>query len=346
MTRVIDLRSDTVTKPTAEMRAAMAAAEVGDDVFGDDPTVNRLQERAAEVVGKEAALFVPSGTMANLLALLSHTEPGDEVLLGEECHIYHYEVAGMARVAGLLAHPLPNGPDGTIDPEAVRRAIRPPNIHVPNVTLLCLENTHNRCGGAALPPAVMDALCETAHELGLRVHLDGARIFNAAIALGVPAARLAAGADSVSFCFSKGLGAPVGSILCGPRPFIERARRFRKMLGGGMRQAGVLAAAALYALDHHIERLAEDHENARLLARGLRELGPFEPNEPQTNIVVVEVREGTVEGWLESFRSVGVLAVPFGPNRFRMVTHLDVTRSDIEEALRRIRSVARTFTQP
>ena len=344
MTNVIDLRSDTVTKPTAGMRAAMAAAEVGDDVFGDDPTVNLLQERAAEVVGKEAALFVPSGTMANLLALLSHTEPGDEVLLGEECHIYHYEVAGMARIAGLLAHPLPDGPDGRIAPEAVRRAIRPPNIHVPNVTLLCLENTHNRCGGAALPPEAMDELSRTAHELGLRVHLDGARIFNASVALGVPAARLAEGADSVSFCFSKGLGAPVGSILCGPRPFIERARRFRKMLGGGMRQAGVLAAAALYALDHHIERLAEDHANARALAEELRELEPFEPNDPQTNIVVVTVRQGTVEGWIEAFRAAGVLAVPFGANRFRMVTHLDVTRTDIDEALRRIRSAVRTFT--
>lgn len=339
--RLIDLRSDTVTKPTPGMRAAMANAEVGDDVFGDDPTVNRLEAMAAELVGKEAAVFVPSGTMANLCALLAHTQPGDEVLLGSECHIYHYEVGGMARIGGLLAHPLPNGEDGSIAPEAIRQAIRPPNIHVPTTTLLCLENTHNRCGGAALDVPTMDTLVQTARECGLRVHLDGARIFNAAIALGVPAARLAKGCDSVMFCFSKGLGAPVGSILCGERHFIERARRFRKMLGGGMRQAGVLAAAAIYALEHHVERLAEDHANAKRLAEGLRAFEPFLPNEPQTNIVVVTVRQGSVEQWLRAFADVGVLAVPFGPRRFRMVTHLDVTAEDIEEALRRIaRAVA------
>lgn len=337
---VIDLRSDTVTKPTPPMRAAMAAAEVGDDVFGDDPTVNRLEVVAAERVGKEAAMFVPSGTMGNLCALLAHTQPGDEVLLGSECHIYHYEVGGLARIGGLLAHPLPNAVDGTISPEDLRAAIRPPNIHVPRATLLCLENTHNRCGGAAIPTATIDALCDVAHELGLAVHLDGARIFNAAVALGVPAARLAACADSVMFCFSKGLGAPVGSILCGDREFIGRARRMRKMLGGGMRQAGVLAAAALYALEHHIDRLAEDHTNAKRLADGLRQFEAFAPNDPQTNIVVVEVRSGSVDGWLRAFADEGVLAVPFGPNRFRMVTHLDVTAADIEEALRRIERAA------
>lgn len=339
--RPIDLRSDTVTKPTRGMRAAMAAAEVGDDVFGDDPTVHRLEAMAAELLGKEAAVFVPSGTMANLCALLAHTQPGDEVLLGSECHIYHYEVGGMARIGGLLAHPLPNRADGGIAPEAIRQAIRPPNIHVPPTTLLCLENTHNRCGGAALDVTTMDTLVQTARECGLRVHLDGARIFNAAIALGVPAARLARGCDSVMFCVSKGLGAPVGSILCGERTFIERARRFRKMLGGGMRQAGVLAAAAIYALEHHVERLADDHANAKRLAEGLRGFEPFLPNEPQTNIVVVAVRQGTVDQWLRAFADVGVLAVPFGPERFRMVTHLDVTAEDIEEALRRIsRAVA------
>lgn len=334
--RIIDLRSDTVTKPTPGMRAAMAAADVGDDVFGDDPTVNRLEAMAAERMGKEAAMFVPSGTMGNLCALLAHTQPGDEVLLGNECHIYHYEVGGMARIGGLLAHPLPNREDGSIAPEEVRAAVRPPNIHSPRVTLLCLENTHNRCGGAALRVETMDALCTAAREAGLRIHLDGARIFNASVALGVPAERLARGADSVMFCFSKGLGAPVGSILCGERDFIERARRFRKMLGGGMRQAGVLAAAAIYALEHHVGRLAEDHENAKRLAEGLRQFEVFVPNEPETNIVVAEVRRGTVEGWLRAFAEEGVLAVPFGPGRFRMVTHLDVTAADIEEALRRI----------
>jgi len=342
--RVIDLRSDTVTRPTPGMRAAMAAAEVGDDVFGDDPTVNRLEAAAAERMGKEAALFVPSGTMANLCALLAHTQPGDEVLLGSECHIYHYEVGGMARIGGLLAHPLPNGDDGSIDPEAVRAAIRPPNIHVPNVTLLCLENTHNRCGGAALGVETMDSLCDTAHRAGLRVHLDGARIFNAAVALRVPAERLARNADSVMFCFSKGLGAPVGSILCGEREFIARARRFRKMLGGGMRQAGVLAAAALYALEHHVERLEEDHRNAKRLAEGLRRIDAFVPNDPQTNIVVIDVRRGSVEAWLRAFAEHGVLAVPFGANRIRMVTHLDVSADDIEEALRRIEQAALTLS--
>lgn len=337
---VIDLRSDTVTRPTPAMRAAMAAAEVGDDVFGDDPTVNRLEAVAAELVGKEAAMFVPSGTMGNLCALLAHTQPGDKVLLGSECHIYHYEVGGLARVGGLLAHPLPNLVDGSIDVEAVRTAVRAPNIHTPKLSLLCLENTHNRCGGAVFPPETMDALCDTAHELGLAVHLDGARIFNAAVALGVPAARLTARADSIMFCFSKGLGAPVGSILCGDRELIGRARRMRKMLGGGMRQAGVLAAAALYALQHHIDRLAEDHANAKRLAEGLRRFEAFAPNEPQTNIVVVEVRSGSAEGWLRAFADEGVLAVPFGPNRFRMVTHLDVTAADVEEALRRIERAA------
>ncbi len=334
--RVIDLRSDTVTKPTPAMRAAMAAAEVGDDVFGDDPTVNLLEARAAEVLGKEAALFLPSGTMANLVALLSHTNPGDEVILGDQSHVFQYEVGGVARVAGLVTRTLANRPDGTLDPADLRAAIRPETVHSPGSRLLCLENTHNRCGGAVLPLAAVEELADIAHGRGVVVHLDGARIFNAAVALGVPAAALAAPCDSVSFCFSKGLGAPVGSVLCGSRGFIARARRFRKLLGGGMRQAGVLAAAALYALEHHRDRLTEDHENARRLAEGLGTLGPFRPVAPQTNIVVVEVADGRVDDWLEAFAAEGVLAVAFGPGRFRMVTHLDVGRADIHEALARI----------
>jgi threonine aldolase len=336
VTRVIDLRSDTVTKPTPAMRAAMAAAEVGDDVFGDDPTVNRLEARAAEAVGKEAALFVPSGTMANLVALLTHSNPGDEVILGDQSHIFQYEVGGAARIAGLVTRTLANRPDGTLDPEELRAAIRPETIHSPGSRLLCLENTHNRCAGAALPPAAVAGLAEIARRRGLAVHLDGARIFNAAAALGVTAAELAAPCDSISFCFSKGLGAPVGSVLCGKREFIDRARRFRKLLGGGMRQAGVLAAAALYALDNHIERLPEDHTNARRLAEGLAALGPFRPILPQTNIVVVDVLEGRVDDWLAAFAAEGVLAVAFGPGRFRMVTHLDVRSADVDEALTRI----------
>jgi threonine aldolase len=322
------------------MRAAMAAAEVGDDVFGDDPTVNRLEARAAELVGKEAALFVPSGTMANLVALLTHTTPGDEVILGDQSHIFQYEVGGVARIAGLVTRTLPNLEDGTLAPADVERAIRPQTVHSPGTRLLCLENTHNRCGGAALSAATTAELAALAGARGVRVHLDGARIFNAAIALNTSAKALAEPCDSVSFCFSKGLGAPVGSVLCGSREFVARARRFRKLLGGGMRQAGVLAAAALYALDHHIERLAEDHENARRLAEGLAAIGPFRPVPPQTNIVVVDVLEGDVDDWLRRFEQAGVLAVGFGAGRFRMVTHLDVSRADINEALARISRVA------
>jgi len=336
VTRVIDLRSDTVTRPTPEMRSAMAAAEVGDDVFGDDPTVNLLEAQAAAIIGKEAAMFVPSGTMANLVALLTHTSPGDEVVLGDQSHIFQYEVGGVARVAGLVTRTLPNRDDGSIDPGELEAAIRPQTIHSPGTRLLCLENTHNRCGGAALEPTVIAQLAAVAREHGLAVHLDGARVFNAAIALGCPASTLAAPCDSVAFCFSKGLGAPVGSVLCGSREFIERARRHRKLLGGGMRQAGVLAAAALYALEHHIERLHEDHANARLLAQGLASIGPFRPNTPQTNIVVIDLLRGTPEEWVAAFAEAGVLAVPFGRGRVRMVTHLDVSAADIEEALVRI----------
>jgi threonine aldolase len=340
VTRVIDLRSDTVTRPTAPMRAAMAAAEVGDDVFGDDPTVNRLEARAAALVGKDAAIFVPSGTMANLVALLAHTTPGDEVILGDQSHIFQYEVGGAARVAGLVTRTLPNLADGSLAPDEVERAIRPQTIHSPGTRLLCLENTHNRCGGATLSAAATAELAGVARARGVAVHLDGARIFNASVALGTPVELLAAPCDSISFCFSKGLGAPVGSVLCGSREFIARARRFRKLLGGGMRQAGVLAAAALYALDHHIGRLADDHANARHLASGLAAIGPFRPVPPQTNIVVVEVLRGDVDDWLRKFEQAGVLAVAFGPGRFRMVTHLDVSRADIDEALARISRVA------
>lgn len=336
MNRLIDLRSDTVSRPGPEMRRAMYDAEVGDDVFGDDPTVNRLEELAAGVAGKQAALFVPSGTMANLIALLTHTRPGDEIILGDESHIFNYEVGGSARIAHVQAHALPNNADGALDGAQVAAAVRGANIHAPVDSLLCLENTHNRCGGAALPVAVMDALAGVAHGAGMRVHLDGARLFNAQVALGQPASRIARDCDSVSFCLSKGLGCPVGSMLCGTTEFVEQARRHRKMLGGGMRQVGVLAAAGLYAIEHNIARLAEDHANARTLADGLRQFDAFVPNTPQTNIVVAEVVRGSLAAWLAAFQEEGLLAVAFGPTRMRMVTHINVSPADIGEALTRI----------
>lgn len=340
MNAVIDLRSDTVSKPSDAMRHAMASAEVGDDVFGDDPTVRALEERAAGLLGKEAALFVPSGTMANLLALMTHTRPGDEILLGDQCHIFQYELGGAARIANVLTRPLANHDDGAIAPDAVAAAIRQENLHSPGTTLLCLENTHNRCGGAVLPVTVIDELAAVAQERKVAVHLDGARVFNAAAALGVPAARIARDCDSVSFCLSKGLGCPVGSLLCGPGQFIERARRNRKLLGGGMRQVGILAAAGLYALDHNITRLSEDHANARVLAGGLRKLAPFRPNDPATNIVVADITEGRLPDWLAAFEQQGVLAVAFGPQRMRLVTHINITRNDVDQALARIASIA------
>jgi threonine aldolase len=340
MTKVLDFRSDTVTRPTGAMRRAMAEAEVGDDVFGDDPTVNRLEAMAAERLGKEAAVFVPSGTMANLLAVMTHTRPGDEILLGDESHIFNYEVAGSARLALVQAHALHNRAEGTLDPLEITAAVRAPNIHAPRDALFCLENTHNRCGGAALPVDEMDALTALAHGHGMAVHLDGARIFNAQAALSTPAARIARDCDSVSFCFSKGLGCPVGSVLCGSQDFITGARRNRKMLGGGMRQVGILAAAGIYALENNVDRMTEDNVNARRLAAGLGRLGAFAPNEPQTNIVVADVTRGDLDDWLAAFREAGVLAVGFGQQRMRMVTHLDVSAADVEDALSRIERVA------
>lgn len=336
MNRTIDLRSDTVSKPGPEMRRAMYDAEVGDDVFGDDPTVNRLEAAAADLMGKESALFVPSGTMANLVALITHTRPGDEIILGDESHIFNYEVAGAARIANVQTHALKNSADGRLDPAEVAAAVRPPNIHNAVTSLLCLENTHNRCGGAALPLSAMDELAGVAHERGMKVHLDGARVFNAQAALGVPAGRIARDCDSVSFCLSKGLGCPVGSLLCGTSEFVELARRHRKMLGGGMRQVGVLAAAGLYALEHNVARMADDHENARRLAAAFRPYEAFSPNTPETNIVVVDVLRGSVNGWLHALAQAGVLAVAFGPRRIRLVTHLNISSDDVDEVVLRL----------
>ncbi|MFC1937622.1 low-specificity L-threonine aldolase [Chloroflexota bacterium] len=338
--KVIDLRSDTVTLPTEEMRQAMYHAEVGDDVFHEDPTINRLEEMAAQMLGKEAALFTASGTMSNLVSVLTHTRPGDEIILGSDAHMFCYEVGGAAALGGVSLRTVPNEPDGRIDAAAVERAIRSEtNIHFPRTVLLCLENTHNRCGGAALTPEYTSAMAELAHQQGLKVHLDGARIFNAAIALDVPASKLAAPADSVDFCLSKGLSAPVGSVLCGTQGFVDRARKWRKMLGGGMRQAGVLAAAGIVALDTMIERLAEDHANARLLAQGLARIPgiTIEPERVQTNIVLFELADTIhVPEFSQRITARGVKLNYREAQSVRAVTHRLIDKADIDEALNRI----------
>ncbi|MBI3990254.1 MAG: low-specificity L-threonine aldolase [candidate division NC10 bacterium] len=337
--KVIDLRSDTVTLPTEAMREAMKSAELGDDVFEEDPTVNRLQELAARRLGKEAALFVTSGTMGNLVGLLTHTSRGDEIILEETSHIYNYEVAGMAALGGLLARPL-KGTYGILDPEDVRRAIRSPNIHHPKTQLICLESTHNRGGGTFYPPETLKAIADVAREAGIPMHLDGARIFNAAVAAGVPAAEFAACADSVTFCLSKGLSAPVGSLLVGRASFIERARRFRKMVGGGMRQAGVLAAAGIVALETMVERLTVDHENARLLAEGLARLPGIEIDlkRVQTNIVIFDVRSPKTSAprLVQELDGEGIKLHLIAQDSIRAVAHKDLDREDILLALQAI----------
>jgi len=338
--RVIDLRSDTVTQPTPAMREAMANAEVGDDVFGEDPTVKRLESMAAGLLGKEAAVFVASGTMGNLTCLLALCERGDEAIVGSESHVLHYEVAGAAGVGGIQLRPVANDARGLLDLDAVAATIRGQNIHFPRTAAVCLENTHNRCGGGVLTADEIADVAKLAHRHGAAVHLDGARIFNAAIALGVAAAKLTAEVDSVTFCLSKGLSAPVGSLVCGNADLVTRARKARKILGGGMRQAGVIAAAGVVALETMIDRLAEDHDNARLLATGLSQVPGvrIDPDAVQTNIVVFDIDEGPA--FQARLRGAGVLTTGFGPTRLRMVTHHGITRDDIEQALERVRSAA------
>jgi threonine aldolase len=330
---MIDLRSDTVTKPTPAMRKVMAEAEVGDDVYGEDPTVNRLQEKAAEITGTEAALFVPSGTMGNQVAIAVHTRPGQEVIVEATSHIYNVEMATMARFSGVQPRVV-FGERGVFSAEQVRQAIRPKLYYLAQTGLVCLENTHNAAGGRIWPLSVAREILEIAHAHGIPVHLDAARIFNASVATGIPVSELVRGFDSVMFCLSKGLGCPVGSLLCGSREFIEEARRVRKALGGGMRQAGILAAAGLYALEHHVERLAEDHENARILAQGLAEIPCLSVTPPETNIVMVEILRGPTAAELaERLKRRGVLVAPAGAGtearKLRLVTHLDVSREDI-----------------
>src|SRR3989440_12865016 len=345
MVRVVELRSDTFTQPTESMRKAMAIAEVGDDVWDEDPTIHRLQERAAEMVGSEASLFTPSGTMGNLCALLSHAQPGDEVIVEIDSHIFQNEVGGASVVGGLQLRPL-DSQNGRLQPEQVARVIRQPDIHEPRSTLLCLENTHNRKGGTCLSPGHTEALCAVAHQAGLKVHLDGARVFNAAVAQGVDVKALTGPVDSVMFCLSKGLSAPVGSMLAGPSEFIERARRMRKMLGGGMRQAGVVAAAGLCALDEMVDRLADDHANARRLAEGLSGLpgGGIDLSRVETNMVFGDCRPPlTAAAFIDRCRAAGVLLDQAAPDRWRMVTHRGVSVEDVDHA---VEAVRRLFGAP
>ncbi len=337
---MIDLRSDTVTRPSDEMRRAMAEAEVGDDVYGEDPTVSRLEEEAAAALGFEASLFVPSGTMGNQIALRLHANPGDEVICDALSHIFRFEMGGMAALSGLMPRTLPS-PRGLLDPAVVEAVIdRDPTFHA-RTGLLAVENTHNIAGGVVYDRPRLERLLDVAKRHNLPVHLDGARVFNAAVALGMPAAEVVQGFDSVMFCLSKGLGAPVGSMLCGSRPFIREARRMRKMFGGGMRQAGILAAAGLIALRKGPGRLAEDHENARRLAMTLAEIPGVEidPASVQTNILVCRIGEeqGRSAGFLERLKENGVLASHVSADQIRFVTHLDVTGPRIDEALDRIR---------
>lgn len=337
MADAIDLRSDTVTLPTPAMREAMAAAELGDDVFGEDPTVNRLQEVAADRLGKEAGLLVTSGTQGNLASLLAQTRPGDEVLLEAESHIYNNETAGLAWVAGLIPRPIP-GFYGALTARQVEEALRPTNVHFPPTRVVCLENTHNAAGGTVLTPAQMEEVAAVAHDRGLRVHVDGARIFNAAVTLDVPASRLARHADSLTFCLSKGLACPAGSVVVGDEPFIQEARRARKVLGGGMRQAGVLAAAGLVALDIMVDRLAEDHRRARRLAEGIAKLGAVDVDlkSVQTNIVIFDVSPLGVEAgpFRDRLAEKGLRVTTKGRTRVRCVTHHGIDDGDVEEALR------------
>jgi len=332
---MVDLRSNTVTRPTPAMRTAMANAEVGDDVLGDDPTVNRLQQRIAEIMGKPAACFVPSGSMANQTAIRAHTEPGDEVIAHKDSHIIHYETGAPAALSGCMIRPL-DGHAGLFDAADVDAAVRPANAHSPTSKLLVVENTHNRGGGSVWSLEQVRRVTQSARQHGLKLHLDGARLWNACAATGHSPSEYAAHFDTVSCCFSKGLGAPVGSAVCGSIETISRVHRFRKMFGGAMRQAGVLAAAALHALDHHRERLIDDHAHARLFADGLASIpGLSIPLAVETNMVFIDIdrKRGTAAALCESLRARGVLLLPTAPQRVRAVCHLDVTGPMIERAI-------------
>jgi threonine aldolase len=340
----IDLRSDTVTLPTPEMRAAMAQAEVGDDVYGEDPTINRLQAMAAEKMGKEAGLFVASGTMGNLIAVLAHCQRGDEVIVGKKNHLFVHEAGGISALGGVHSNQLVNQVDGSLLLEDVAGAIRPNDLHEPVTRLVCLENTHNGCGGVYQTPEYTRQLAEFTHAHGLSIHLDGARIFNSAVAQGIPASALAEPVDSVTFCLSKGLCAPVGSVLCGSQPFIARAGRLRKMLGGGMRQAGILAAAGIVALEQMVDRLAEDHARAKILADGLRQLPgvQLDPGTPATNMVFLSLQAAvkcSTDEFIEKLAEYGVMIGATGERQYRLVTHYWVDDAGVEKTVEAFRRV-------
>jgi len=337
MPSIIDLRSDTITRPTDAMRRAMADAEVGDDVLGDDPTVVRLESMAAERMKKEAALFVASGTMGNLICQMVHCRRGDEMILGSESHIFYYEQGGSAAIGNIHSRTVNNQPDGTMAIEDLQAAVRPENIHFPESRLIVIENTHNRCMGTPIAPDYMAAVRDLTDRQGMKIHVDGARIFNAALALGCPAEELARHADSITFCLSKGLAAPVGSVVCGNREFIHQARRVRKVLGGGMRQVGVLAAAGIVSLTEMVDRLAEDHANAHRLARGLAEISGIvvDPIKVRTNIVYMNIdRPGiNASDLADRLNTAGVRVLPTGPRQMRAVTQYHVSAKDIDTAL-------------
>jgi threonine aldolase len=341
--RIIELRSDTFTKPTSAMREAMANAEVGDDVWGEDPTVQCLEAKAAERLGKEAGLFVASGTQGNLVSLLTHCGRGDEAIMGDQAHTFRYEQGGCAALGGIMPHLVRNQADGTMKLDELEAAIRPDDDHAPRTKLICIENTQNRCGGVPLTVEYTNQVAELAHTHGLRLHIDGARLFNASVALGVDAKDLVAKADSVTFCLSKGLAAPVGSVICGTKEFIQRARRNRKVLGGGMRQVGILAAAGLVALDEMVERLADDHANARALAAGLAELPGIEvePISLRTNMVFLKIVRPDMDAGMfsERMNEFGVRVVDMDPRRIRAVTNYHVTSEDIDTVLDAARQV-------
>ena len=341
--KMIDLRSDTVTQPTQNMRHAMASAQVGDDVFGEDPTINRLEQIAAETLGKEAGLFVTSGTMANLVSELAHCARGEEMILGDQAHSFFYEQGGSAAVGGIHPRTLPNRSDGTMALADIEAAIRPDNIHFPRTRLIMLENTHNRCSGQPLSVDYLHSVRELANRFDLKIHIDGARLFNAAAALEVSVADLAAPADSVSICLSKGLAAPVGSLVCGSRSFIDRARRARKLLGGGMRQAGVIAAAGMVALKEMTQRLSEDHANAHALAVGLGRIDgiSLDPEQIRTNIVYFRITRDdlSAEQFAEALGNKGIRLLAAGPGLCRAVTHYQISSEAITAALQAVKEV-------
>ena len=332
--RVIDFRSDTVTHPTPEMRRAMAEAEVGDDVHRDDPTANRLEEMAADRLGKEAAMFVASGTMGNLVSVLAHAQRGDEIILGDKSHIFRSEAGGASALGGVAYHTLPNDSRGMLDPDDVKAAIRPPNVHFARTAVVALENTHNACGGAVLSPEDTKLIADVAHSHDVPLHIDGARIFNASVYLETPAAELVKDADSISFCLSKGLSCPIGSVICGSNEFIDRARFWRKMVGGGMRQLGIIAAAGIVALDSMVERLAEDHANARKLAQGLARVPgvSIDPDALPTNLVFFEITQGDPGKLSRKLNERGIKGGS-PQRRWRFVPHYGITSDDIDHAL-------------